>query len=350
MYDLTPALDNFAGQAKACAALGSPFTARLCRMLPNVLDERTGFGRAVLGWPDSARADALALRVCGGLHALRRRIGADLLAPVYPPHDVPDHELFDALAAAIAQHDKFLLAYLDSPPQTNEVARSGIILAGMTEVVRVTGQPLETLEIGASAGLNLGFADYRYDLGNGRRWGRADAPLTLACDWQGAVPELVDISVAARAGCDRNPLDASNPEHRARLTSYVWPDQEARLARIEAALAHAARIGTKVELADAARWLEQRLAQEQPAGTTRVVYHSIVWQYLPEATAARAAAAIAAAGTRATPKRPLAHLSIESDHGPDFADGASMKLTLWPDGLTREIARADFHGRWVRWV
>jgi len=347
MDDLTPALKNFADQARSCAELGSPFTARLCRMLPNVLDERHAFGRAVLHWPDTARADALALRVCGALHAMRRGPAEAILGPVYPPHAVPDHDLFDALSRTVAQFDKVLTLYLDSPPQTNEVARSGIILAGMMTIARETGLPIEALEIGASAGLNLSFADYRYELADGRSWGPDTAPLTVGCEWQGAVPDLLPLTVSVRAGCDRNPLDAGAADQRSRLASYVWPDQKARLDRLEAALDHAARVGIRVELADAARWLEQRLAMPQAAGTVRVVYHSIVWQYLPEATAARAEAAIAAAGAAATLERPFAHLAIEADRQPG---SAGVRVTLWPDGSTQELARADFHGRWVKWL
>jgi len=37
---------------------------------------------------------------------------------------------------------------------------------------------------------------------------------------------------------------------------------------------------------------------------------------------------------------------MEADKGA----GASVRLTIWPGGTPHEIARADFHGRWVHWT
>ncbi len=80
--------DHFRTQATACARLGSPFTAHLCERLVALLDGGTGVGRRVQGWPGDPRADALALRLCGGLHALARSGDAPELAAVYPPAPV----------------------------------------------------------------------------------------------------------------------------------------------------------------------------------------------------------------------------------------------------------------------
>jgi DNA-binding CsgD family transcriptional regulator len=54
--------------------------------------------------------------------------------------------------------------------------------------------------------------------------------------WEGDPPELpVSFDVAERAGCDRNPLDATTRDGRLTLMSYVWPDQVERFTRLEAA-------------------------------------------------------------------------------------------------------------------
>ena len=74
--------------------------------------------------------------------------------------------------------------------------------------------------------------------------------------------------------------------------------------------------------------------------------HSIVWQYLPEATRAAIADIMREAGARASAAAPLAWFSIESDSRPD---GAAMRLTVWPGGTREIVGRADFHGRWSRW-
>jgi hypothetical protein len=344
-----PALKNFIEQADGSEQLGSPFVAGLCRLLASTIDDSSAFGRRILAWPsEAARSDALALRACGALHALARSGKEPALASRYPPHPFDGEALRTAIAGAIARHDRFLTAYLDSPPQTNEVARSAILLGGMLTIARETGMPLEILEVGSSAGLNLMFDDYAYDLGNGRRWGRADAPLTIACDWRGPAPALdTPLSVTGRAGCDQNPLDARSEKTVERLLSYVWPDQPARMERLAAALGHVARAGTRIEKADAADWLEKHLAAPQQTGVARVLFHTVVWQYLPEPVKVRAKGAIAKAVSTATSDTPFAHLAFEAD---GKEPGGAVRLTLWPGGEERLLGRADYHGRWVEWA
>src|SRR3546814_12965096 len=61
---------------------------------------------------------------------------------------------------------------------------------------------------------------------------------------------------------------------------------------------------------NAADFVEAELAKPQTAGTTRVLMHSIVWQYVPEDQQMRVTAAMEAAGARATPDRPLAWIAL----------------------------------------
>ncbi|WP_118135364.1 DUF2332 domain-containing protein [Oceanicella sp. SM1341] len=337
----TPVGEAFERQAQACDALGSPFTARLCRALPAALE---GELRArVAGWPGEPVADALALRLCGGLHALAREGRAPALTAAYPPGEGP---LEAGLAEAFADHQAFLLPWLDSAPQTNEVARSGVLLGGLMEITRRTRRPLELLEIGASAGLNLALDRYSYDLGAAGRWGRAR--VEIACDWRGTWPDTAaPLAVISRAACDRAPVPVRDPAARARLLAYVWADQSARLARAEGALDLVAEAPWQVEEADAADWVERRLAAPRPPGSVRVLMHSIMWQYMPAPVQARIRAAMEQAGAAATEAAPLAWLEMEAD---EDRGSAAIRLTLWPGGETRALGRADFHGRWAEWA
>ncbi|HEY0918823.1 DUF2332 domain-containing protein [Devosia sp.] len=342
-----PVAKHFERQAQACEELGSPFTAALCRLLVERLDRSTAFGRRILDWPGDPAADALALRACGALHALARSGREPDLASVYPPAPFAREGVWAAIAGAMARHDAFLSGWLDSPPQTNEVARSSFVLGAALTVAQRTGLPLAVFEIGASAGLNLAFDQYRYELGGGRAWGDAGAPLTIESEWRGVLPALASpLRIVSRAGCDRKPLDPASQEDAARLLSYVWPDQSARLQRLEAALRLAAAAGRRVEQADAAAWVERQLAAPATPGVCRFFFHTIVWQYLPDAVKTRIEAALAAAGAAATPATPLARFGFEIDGG---APGGGMVLTLWPGGEPEALGRADYHGRWVEW-
>jgi hypothetical protein len=337
---------SFDSQAQACRRLGSPFTALLCELLAQGLDRDSSFGRHVLDWPGDPRADALALRCAGAFNAMARSGRAPALAALYPPAAPSPKALWSGILTAINAHDDVLTAYLDSAPQTNEVKRCAILLGGALTIAVETGLPLDVIEIGASAGLNLGFDGYRYELGE-VVWGDPAAAVTIRSDWRGALPPRdATLAIVARRACDLNPLDPGNPAHRDRVMSYIWPDQSDRIATTQAAFDAAAAKPWRVEPADAAAWVEARLAEPQRDGEARVLMHTIMWQYLPQPTQKRIAEAVALAGAAATRTAPLAWLRMEADGQPG---SAAVTLTVWPDGGEREIARADYHGRWVEW-
>jgi hypothetical protein len=338
----------FRAQARTCAAMDSPFTARLCDLLAERLTPGDAVSDRVLGWQGDpgGGAGALPLRLAGALHGLVLEGRDAELAAAYPPHHaaVPDAALWQAVARAFRDHEGYILRRLDGPPQTNEPMRSAALCPGFLTVVAATGLPLVTSELGASAGLNQVWHRFRYRFG-AAHWGDRDAPVTLAPGWDGPAPPLPEVRVLERGGCDRAPPDITDPADRVRLLSFVWADQAPRKARLEAALEIARDAGVRIETADAVDWLARRLATPR-SGAAHVVYHSIVWQYLPEASQARARALLEGAGARASAAAPLAWLRMERD---GLEPGAAISLTLWPGGETRLLGRCGFHGQWVRW-
>ena len=133
---------------------------------------------------------------------------------------------------------------------------------------------------------------------------------------------------------------------RLRLIAYLWADQPDRLARTAQALDLAARLRPDVTRGDAIDWLANRLTT-QHSGALHVVFHTVAWQYFPPATQARGTALLAAAGAKASPDAPLAHLTMEADTTPG---SAAVTLTLWPSGQVIRLGRADFHGRSIDWA
>ncbi|MDP9836102.1 hypothetical protein J2T09_000844 [Neorhizobium huautlense] len=342
----TAVRDAFRKQIKAATELGSPFVAHLCRLFAERLDHGTAVGRAVLDWPGDASInnDIIPLRLAGSLHALVLSSEDKALKAVYPPNETDDDRLWHALLNAFEKHADFITERLQSAPQTNEIRRCNALLPGFLTIADLFGKPLDLLEVGASAGLNLQWDRYHYDLG-GFEWGDPASPVHLKPDWQGPLPPDAEITIASRLGCDLNPLDVTSEDDRLRLKSYVWADQPDRMQRLDAALMLAVDNPPPVERADALEWLPRELVKP-PTGAVRVVYHSIAWQYLPAALRARGEATIAEAGKRATKDQPLARLQMEAD---DRQDGATISLQIWPTGEIRELGRVDFHGRWVKW-
>ncbi|HEX8124364.1 MAG TPA: DUF2332 family protein [Allosphingosinicella sp.] len=333
----------FTRQAEWAASLGSPFMERLCRLLGDRLDRETEAGRRVLDWPGADPfTDALPLRLTGGLHALVRRGAARGLAACYPPNPLPDDEtLWAALGPVLAEPE--LLPWLEGAPQTNEVGRSAVLMSGLLVIADLFPHPVELLELGASAGLNLVLDRYGYDLG-GLRAGDRKSALQLRPEWHGDPPPASSVRVAGRRGVDLHPLGVRSDGER--LLAYVWPDQAGRLAQLETALAIAADHPPEVERGDAAGWLEARLAEPARPGVVHVVLHSVAFQYFPEETKARIVAAMEEAGLAATPSAPLAWLRYEFD---DDDKAITLRLRTWP-GEERLLAHCHPHGARVEWL
>lgn len=332
----------FEFQANWARTLGAPFTERLIAAVAAVIDGSTAVGTRVLGWPGDPVADALVLRLLGGLNALVRAGTLPHLAVAYPPNPLPEQDFIaERVAAALA--DARLLPWLDSPPQTNEVGRSGVLMPGLMAVTAATGLPLRLFELGASAGLNLRLDHYGYDF-NGRTMGPADAAVRLAPAWSGSPPPDMPVTVVARAGVDRAPVDLRRDADR--LLAYVWPDQPDRVARLDAAIAAFLADPVPIVGADAADWVEEKVALLP--GTATVVLHSIAFQYFPPLSQTRIAKHLESLGAGSTAAAPLAWLRFEMEPGPPSPP--TLRLRLWPDGEDRLLARAHPHGASVAWL
>lgn len=345
-------IDALLGQAEHCTALGSPFTAQLCQVVAANITGQGAVEHHIVNWPGdtSNRADAVPLRLAGALHALVLQGRDSALQAAYPPHRCDDAALWNAIHHALDRHAAFILDWLKSPPQTNEVRRAVALIPGFHVLADQHDLPFVTSELGASGGLNLGWDHFALHI-NGQVWGPADSPVQLSPEWTGTNPPRQSICIIDRAGCDLNPLDAGIAADNLRLRAYLWADQPERMARTQGAMEVQQRHGIpKVARMDALDFLRARLSARH-VGAWHVIYHSIMWQYLPKAAQEAGSALIAAAGKRASHDTPLAWLRMEGDGAaPDAAPGAALTLTTWPNGESRTLARVDFHGRWVTWA
>lgn len=346
----THVADAFAHQAAACRDLGSPLTATLCTLVAEhgLPDSETR--RRIATWPglQTSKADVVPLRLAGALHRLVLDGTSPTLGATYPPHALNADALHTAMIKAVADHDGFIADYLGSPPQTNEVARAAHLLPAILQLAGGTPLPIRMLELGASAGLLQNFEKFRYDYGR-FSWGDRASPVTIGCEWRGEAPFPTGAlpPIAERGGCDIAPVPIATDDDRKRLQSYVWPDQPHRFRRLTSAIALALDHPPAIDQAGAAEWLETRLTP-LPEGRHTIVLHAIMWQYLPGGERARAEAAIRHAGRQATSDAPLSWVRFEADGD---RPGGGVRVTHWSgasdDGISRLVARGDYHGRWV---
>jgi hypothetical protein len=341
-------LAHFREQAMFCTEYGSPFTGGLIEHMATDIEADGPTARLVAGWHTDARADALSLRLAGALHAAVLTARDDALAAAYPK-PTPDwsmDQIWPLARAFLEREQAWVRDFIKSAPQTNETRRSIALLAGFLAFAKEWRGPIDMLELGASAGLNLYWDRFAYRT-QSWNWGGASA-VVIDTDWHGPAPHVEAApNVRHRAGCDLNPLDLNDAEAVLRLKSYIWPDQADRLARFDGAVRLAKESSVKVERASAEEWLARKLAARADDAAT-IVYHSVFLQYPPREVRKAIVAAIRQAGERATPRAPLAWVRLEPEAVTDGVENGLrfvIDLHTWPGGERRILGYTDGHVR-----
>ncbi len=335
-------------QANHVLQNGAPGTAAICRALTALARSDTLCGQRIATWdPQMVLRDAMPLRLAGGFHDLFRRGVEPVLGNIYSG-EVRDQAKADQIVCEIVErHDAELLPWFDSPPQTNEAGRSASFVAALHWLSSRVAPIFELNEIGSSAGMNLLIDRYSYDLG-GVVSGPDATPVTMRPIWNGPPPPADPFSIASVQGCDIQPIDVRDDVAANRLIAYIWPEMPERFARMEAGIEMIRAQPVDLVQADAADFVEARLATPQAAGTTRVLMHSIVWQYLPNVVQQRIQTAMAEAGAKATRVQPLAWISLETNRSTFRHE---LKVSYWPDGGEQALlGEAHAHGAWVNWL
>jgi hypothetical protein len=231
--------------------------------------------------------------------------------------------------------------------QTNEVGR----LATLTPAFAMFDGPLALVEVGASAGLCL------YPDRWGYRWETPDGTVALgpepsvACRVRGPAPlPHRRPEIAYRSGVDLNPLDVRDADAMAWLRQLIWPEQEARAARLAHAIEVARADPPRIDRGDLLVELP-RLVEEAGRHGTVVVFHSAVVAYLEPADRLRFDALVRGLvadgachwvsneGKSVLPSVTASGPAIPPDH-PTFVLGV--------DG--RMVAQTHGHGRSLRWT
>lgn len=340
-------------QARHAAENGAECTARVIRSLPKVRESDTLLGRRMANWAGLTLKDAMPLRVTGGLHHLALTGQDERLVPVYAG-DICDQDEIDAIVLdMVARHDEDLAPWLDGPPQTNEAGRSASIMAGLLWLAERVAPRFELFELGASAGVNTMLDRYFFRLGQ-TAIGPSGSPMRIAPEWRGtgSPPQpSQDFEIVSARGCDVAPINLADPVSALRLKAYVWPDAPTRLERIDAAIELAGASPPDLVKMDAGAFVADMLAKPQAKGTTRAMFHSIMWQYMPSDTQNEITSAFVEAGSRARPETPLAWVSLETDPATFRHE---LKVRYWiggqQDGRTTLLAHAHPHGAWVEWM
>ena len=342
-------VEHFRNQARACHQLGSPMYGDLLTRLADDLEAGGPTATVLRGHESDPGPSGLALRLVGSVHRLVLAGSAPELAAYYPTAGGTwSSRGSEAVRAFLAARGDEVRPLLDQAPQTNEVGRAAALVGGLLRLTARWPLPVRLWEIGASAGLNLQADRFRISGGAGA-WGDPASPVHLDEAWNGvALPVDGDLRVVERGGCDVSPIDVSTEEGRLTLTSYVWPDMTARHERLAGAIALARTRPAPVERMDAASYVE-RLTPA--SGHLTVLWHSVMWQYVPSSQQERVTARLEELGGAASADAPLVHLYAEPvRRTPDDDHRFWVCAHTWPGPGERVfLGRMAAHGLPVVW-
>jgi hypothetical protein len=231
---------------------------------------------------------------------------------------------------------------------TNEIGRSALLHPGFRTIANETGKPLSLIEIGPSAGLNMIWDSYgvRYRKGDAAVAASLNdsAALIIDCELRGEEfpPCGVTPDISDRVGLELNPVDLSDADDRDWLRALIWPDQSARLQRLDHAIELFMTRKPLIKAGDALALLPDALA-DIPSDASPCVYHTIaIYQFSREMKNALEDL-LTVAGLR----RPVWRLSFEFD-----GELYILSAIRYSDGIREErrLASSHPHGSWLEWL
>lgn len=246
-------------------------------------DEAPGRSALYAEWAEGIASDDEVRRILQRIPETRRQ----------PPLVFAVTRLLGAELAGYAQWRGFLIRNADlvveecttRSLQTNEPLRLAALLPVLSEV----SGPIALLEVGASAGLCL-YPDrysYRFLAEDGTirfALDPADGPSTVVLESRvsGPLPPMRMPDIVWRAGIDLDPLDPTDERDRRWLRGLVWPGEEGREERIDAALDVAASDPAVLVAGDALATIDE-VAALAPTDATLVVTTPGVLVHIPRA-------------------------------------------------------------------
>jgi hypothetical protein len=339
LTDLRASVDELFHDHADAFSSQSPVYAVLCRHMqsdPSVLEILRDVGDlGNLEWD-------VPLRLLAGIHFLALTGDAPDVQDAYENGLDPWPAVADVL---VARREWLARHVSEQPVQTNEVHRSWALTpAFLTAFARYRDLPIDVIELGCSAGLNLYWDRYLHVYENGE-FGARRSPLVLSGEERRPVDRgtlSLRPRIRGRIGVDLQPIDPASPRDARLLESFFAPDQPDRRARLRAAI--------RVAQEDPPTLVEGELLEVLPAlladrahDALTLVFETATLIYASQPERDRLAAILERAGRDGQ----LAWVTTTSPLD-ELEDGFGVAVRTWP-GDARTVAHMHFHGRWLDW-
>ncbi len=272
----------------------------------------------------------------------------------------PDASLAACVKDFVAAHEPTLRERMRTQTtQTNEIGRCAVLWLALRDIAQRSGQPrLALLDVGCSAGLNLGVDAYRYDYGEAVLGAAAHAEVpTVPCQLVGPLPSGADFQIVQRCGIDPAPVAIDDEAALGWLRACLWPSHTQRAQRFAQAVALQRENRWPVlKVADSTAYVAGWLAS-LPDDVQPVVFNSWVLTYFETAARARHIETL----TGLVRRTGATWLSAEGEGlhiGPVVGPPREARPASWWTLCSRVggevrfdvLARSHGHGHWLEWL
>ena len=253
--------------------MGTPLYATLCARGASDAD--------VVALVSRGKEGAAPMHLFSSVHYLLLKDSSDPLSRFFAtltPSPRPPEDAFPEFVRFCKEHREEILHLLDTRTvQTTYAERCKTVMPLLSRVADETGEPLNLIEIGCSAGVLLTFDKYAYEFERGGRLGATDAPLTLSVAVVGGRPLHIP-QIGSRVGLDLHVLDPRSEDERRWLLALSFPEHREQQAALATALNEVARTPMRMIEGDALITLPAVLAE---TADPLCVFHSACLMYWP---------------------------------------------------------------------
>jgi len=253
-------------------------------------------------------------------------------------------EVYPVFKAFVLSHsDELKTLFQEKLVQTNEIRRCAYLYPMMTEIYERHKKPLAFIEIGASAGLQLGMDQYNYCYNQQLHINNSNSDFVLSSENQGqTLPTSISNApvVCKRVGIDLNPIDIHNEEELQWLQALIWPEHQERRLMLNQALPILKELDLQLIKGDAIKLIKD-ISREINEDAMLVVYHTHVANQIPMELRLELMEQL----KEISMERPLYHCYnnlFDMQLHQDFIDQGEIESI-------RTMERPDGHARWFKW-
>lgn len=256
----------------------------------------------------------------------------------------PVHEAFPYFKRfALSNQEELKLLFRTKLVQTNEVRRCAYLYPMFADIYEKHQKPLALIEIGTSAGLQLGVDQYHYIYNDELQAGNLKSLLTISSNNRGEdLPASITTIpvVKTRIGMDLNPIDLRNTEELKWLQALIWPEHHERKQLLNKSATIIKNLEIQLLAGDAVKQIE-KVCDQIPLNQLVVIFHTHVANQIPSSLKEELMKNL----KHISKKRPIYHCynnMYDTFLHQDYIIDNSIHSE-------RVLGKTDGHARWFTW-